>query len=463
MLTLDRPFLRFQVDNIDAMEQDDVRQGDGARLPAVDPSELPEPQESQAECAAEAPPEMPGQRAPAAPGGADAAVTTALVTERTEAMVACEGGGPKASGRGPVAFRATYALLQTLMAGVEAAFSKHGEKVLRANCGGVLAKDEGYGFAYVDLLHGALAPRGNGPGCAIPLGEKIRKLNKKRQDDYVQKKRAAGKEPADRRAASLERVENWHRKKLSEECAGELAPFIPPLGRCAAVKREAVKREEAPPPPPPSTPPAASEPEPDERERRRAQLQQLRLAAESAHGAWAHTWAQCSARMEEAQRLKQTLDRRPAPKPPPRRRINPETERDMDEYVRILEAQNAAFAAYEAKVSESKRERAELHDMLHDLERLHIQEEAARAAVDAASNTYELYQEEVRAWARSEAEKCDLRIQLTKLKLERAENDPYGEREEAFEEEMAVWAVAPARAYHDMRGPSKSVPCARVR
>ena len=95
-------------------------------------------------------------------------------------------------------------------------------------------------------MHGMLAPRGNGPFCAIPLGEKLRKLNKKRQDEYDKKKRAAGKEPADKRAASYARVEAWHRGKLGEDCTAELAPFLPSPARCTAVQREEFKREEAP-------------------------------------------------------------------------------------------------------------------------------------------------------------------------------------------------------------------------
>ena len=52
---------------------------------------------------------------------------------------------------------------------------KRGDKWLRANCGGKLAKDESYGFLLTDLLHSALADRDD----AIKLGEKLRKENKK--------------------------------------------------------------------------------------------------------------------------------------------------------------------------------------------------------------------------------------------------------------------------------------------
>ena len=170
----------FQEENLKSDEQDDVRQGNSTGYHGGDPTELTEPQTGQVDAAAEGPHEMPGPQARELPEYPDCAVTAAVVTERTSAMLAQEGGGPAASGYGPVAFRATFQVVQALIEGVESTFAAHGEKVLRANCGGILAKDEAYGFAYVDLIHGKLAPRGNGQLCAIPLGEKLRKLNKKR-------------------------------------------------------------------------------------------------------------------------------------------------------------------------------------------------------------------------------------------------------------------------------------------
>ena len=179
-------------------------------------------------------------------------------------IIACEGGGPRASGHGPVAFDATLGVVKSVVEGTEATLSAYGEKALRANCGGVLAKDEMYGFALVDLLHGKLCPRGNGEGCAIPLGEKLRKLNKKRQDEYTSKRRAAGKQPTQKREASLAGVEQWHQLKLDEECTAELSPFIPAVGRCAAVQREEARRECAPTPiPTVAAPPAEPEDELD--------------------------------------------------------------------------------------------------------------------------------------------------------------------------------------------------------
>lgn len=197
---------------------------------------------------------MPGQQAREDPDGADAVVTALLVKDRVTAMLAHEGGGPRVSGHAPVAFTATFRVVEAVVEGTELSFAMHGEKALRANCGGILGKDEGYGFVFVDMVHGKLAPRGNGPLCAIPLGEKLRKLNKKRKDEYEKRKRAAGKEPADKRAASLARVEVWHQGKLREQCASDLSPFVPPASRCAAVTREEIKvkreRPRAPSPPP---------------------------------------------------------------------------------------------------------------------------------------------------------------------------------------------------------------------
>ena len=129
-------------------------------------------------------------------------MTAPIVDERVSAIIACAGGGPRASGRGPLAFKATLATAQAIIEGTESVFVRHGEKVLRSNCGGILAKDETYGFAFVDLMYGLLAPRGPDKGCAIPLGEKLRKLNKKRADEYSAKRRAAGKLAAEERQAS---------------------------------------------------------------------------------------------------------------------------------------------------------------------------------------------------------------------------------------------------------------------
>ena len=88
--------------------------------------------------AAEALPGMPCPEPSQAVPAAEAAVTPTHVA----AMVACEGGGLRPSGHAPVAFRANLGAVQAIIQGTEDVFKAHGEKALRANCGGILAKDE---------------------------------------------------------------------------------------------------------------------------------------------------------------------------------------------------------------------------------------------------------------------------------------------------------------------------------
>ena len=92
-------------------------------------------------------------------------------------MLARAEGCPRASGLGTAlkVAQVSHKLIQDLIAAVEKCFTKHGEKWLRANCGGKLAKDESYGFLLADLVLGAIIPRDK----AIALGEKLRKENKK--------------------------------------------------------------------------------------------------------------------------------------------------------------------------------------------------------------------------------------------------------------------------------------------
>ena len=84
---------------------------------------------------------------PAAFETAAAAATVLAITAqctleaRLEHMVASEQGGPRASGQPTVAQAVTYALLETVIAAVEAVFLKHGSDKLRANCGGLLARE----------------------------------------------------------------------------------------------------------------------------------------------------------------------------------------------------------------------------------------------------------------------------------------------------------------------------------
>ena len=93
------PALRFQVDNLSLGEEELVRPVDGARLQAFESSVDQESAMNPAESAAEPLPEMPCPEPPLAPAGAEVAVTSTIVADHVAAMVACEGGGPRASGQ----------------------------------------------------------------------------------------------------------------------------------------------------------------------------------------------------------------------------------------------------------------------------------------------------------------------------------------------------------------------------
>ena len=446
---------------VDAVEPE-VRQPDAARLQGSEPSEPPMRRTAEAEAAAEAPPAMPCQQPPEAPAGADAAVTAAAVAARLAAMLACEGGGPRASGHGPVAFDATLGVVKSVVEGTEATLSAHGEKALRANCGGVLAKDEMYGFALVDLLHGKLCPRGNGEGCAIPLGEKLRKLNKKRQDEYTSKRRAAGKQPAQKREASLAGVEQWHQLKLDEECTAELSPFIPAVGRCAAVQREEARRECAPPKREPTPQREADSPLSGPRARlseARAQHEKLSERAAQAHENYDALVAQIAADNESIVRFKQQLDRRPSPKPPPSRRMSMGLERDEAEVLKHLEAREAARAAYDAACIAVRDDRQQLMRMMEAHMLLYDQAEVARADADEAEAMCTMF-------ARAQLEKCELEEQLIESELrvldlhERERNAP--KRAALLAAAVEAWgpdhASRSPTAVYDLRGPMPPSP-----
>ena len=443
---------------VDAVEPE-VRQPDAARLQGSEPSEPPIRRTAEAEAAAEAPPAMPCQQPPEAPAGADAAVTAAAVAARLAAMLACEGGGPRASGHGPVAFDATLGVVKSVVEGTEVTLSAHGEKALRANCGGVLAKDEMYGFALVDLLHGKLCPRGNGEGCAIPLGEKLRKLNKKRQDEYTLKRRAAGKQPAPKRDASLAGVEEWHRLKLDEECTAELAPFIPAVGRCAAVQREEARRECAPPKREPTPQREADSPLPGAESRRDvAQLQQLSERSALARAACEAIVAQHAADREKMLRFKQQLDRRPPPKPPPSRKLPAGVGVEDGELDRRMEARQAAWAAYDEEVAANRRDRDKLLQMMEGLMRLCEQEEVARASAEAAEDACFMF-------GQAQLDKWQLKKQLLESELrvldlhERECNAP--KRAALLAAAVEAWgpdhASRSPTAVYDLRGPMPPV------
>ena len=97
--------------------------------------------------------------APAATGTVLAITAPCTLEERFECMVASEHGGPRASGQPTVAQDVTYGLLERVIAAAEAVWMKHGGGELRANCGGLLARDETYGFLLTDLLMGQVGAR----------------------------------------------------------------------------------------------------------------------------------------------------------------------------------------------------------------------------------------------------------------------------------------------------------------
>jgi hypothetical protein len=127
-------------------------------------------------------------------------LTLAALEERTECIVAHPDGGPRASGHPAVITRDQISreLVPRIIKGVENVFSSHGEKTLRANCGGKLAKDETYGFLCTDLVLGAIIPR----EAAIKLGEALRTENTKK----IKKKREQlGRD----RAREVSAVSSW--------------------------------------------------------------------------------------------------------------------------------------------------------------------------------------------------------------------------------------------------------------
>ena len=80
-------------------------------------------------------------------------LTSEALQARILLMLAAAGGGPIASGLEAVVARdrICHGLVYDVVVAVEKVFQEHGEKALRANCGGKLAKDESYGFLLGDL------------------------------------------------------------------------------------------------------------------------------------------------------------------------------------------------------------------------------------------------------------------------------------------------------------------------
>jgi hypothetical protein len=113
-------------------------------------------------------------------------------------------------------------------------FKARGEKWLRQNCGGNLAKDETYGFLVTDLVIGRRAPRTD----ATTLGEKLRKEHAKVKKREKEEKAKISKVPTPQREAA--------RLAWDRELAGLLAAPcqnlpIPSAARCGAVLREEQK------------------------------------------------------------------------------------------------------------------------------------------------------------------------------------------------------------------------------
>ena len=71
-------------------------------------------------------------------------LTIPALMERTESIVACKGGGPRASGKGSAVDKLTFGNVMDSIEAAEVVFLnlKHGEKELRANWEGKLARDE---------------------------------------------------------------------------------------------------------------------------------------------------------------------------------------------------------------------------------------------------------------------------------------------------------------------------------
>jgi hypothetical protein len=146
-----------------------------------------------------------------------------------------------------------------LIAAVEKCFTKHGEKWLRTNCGGKLAKDESYGFLLADLVLGAIIPRDK----AIALGEKLRKENKKIKTKLEQMGRDRAKAlkelPPEEQGAEGVRHDSVRATYLATPFQGELP--IPKPQQAAAGIREQTRAESKPALDPKPEP--EPEPEPD--------------------------------------------------------------------------------------------------------------------------------------------------------------------------------------------------------
>ena len=217
-----------------------IRQGNDHRLHYLEPMDVEDPSQDQAEGD---PPSESNDRTFGPSEGPAELLTILALQNRISLMLAAAGGGPVASGLEASVPRAgiSHELISKVIAAVEKAFAQHGEKALRGNCGGKLAKDESYGFLLADLVVGTIIPREK----AIALGEKLRKENikiKKKRDGYRDgRSRALAKLLEEQRA---EAGADWDARRdayLANVCEAELP--IPELPSAVAGMREQVKQE----------------------------------------------------------------------------------------------------------------------------------------------------------------------------------------------------------------------------
>ena len=118
----------------DAMEENDMRQGCGPRLQGSTTESNSEPPEIEVEGAAEAKTEMPASGGSEDTFKGELLLTIPALTERTELIVACKGGGPRASGKGSAVDKLTFGNVMDSIEAAEVVFSKHGDKELELTC-----------------------------------------------------------------------------------------------------------------------------------------------------------------------------------------------------------------------------------------------------------------------------------------------------------------------------------------
>ena len=366
-------------------EQGDIRQGNDLRLHNLEPMAVDDEPSNDAAV------DPPSEAKDCTSLSSEARVgllTIQALKDRILLMLAAAGGGPIASGVGAILARAniSHQLISDVVTAVEKAFSEHGERALRENCGGKLAKDESYGFLLTDLVIGTVIPRED----AITLGEKLRKENKKikTKKDWFRdgRSRALAKLPVDER---VEAGAEWDRRRdayLSAICEAELP--IPRLVSAVAgvreevkqeVKQEAVKQGPAAAPLPPRAPLQPS-------------LEDLHDAAEAAWKSSQRLRAECREGWEKAERFAKALERRGEPQPPPRARGAASMlagDLSAEEFAARSKSFDERRDAYLSELREYTRKRTEYKDMISALQLLARDADAAISAWKAADALYE--------------------------------------------------------------------------